>query len=71
MRKTTATSTPATETASPANPPCPKCGEPLFRIPRTLLGRVISLLVPVRRYRCESPLCHWVGHVRGGSRRER
>lgn len=45
-------------------PPCPRCGEPLTRISRGLAGRLISLFKPVRRYRCDSPLCHWSGHLR-------
>jgi DNA-directed RNA polymerase subunit RPC12/RpoP len=38
---------------------CPRCGFPLMRAPRHVLDRIISLIYPVRRYRCRG--CPWEG----------
>jgi hypothetical protein len=40
---------------------CPKCGGPIHRIHRKPLDRLISLYVPVRRYRCHNSGCAWRG----------
>ncbi len=40
---------------------CPRCQNDLSRIHRHCLDHLISLLVPVRRYRCNYPTCRWVG----------
>ena len=40
---------------------CPKCGGGIHRIHRTAVDRLVSLYVPVRRYRCESEACRWRG----------
>jgi small-conductance mechanosensitive channel len=40
---------------------CPVCGGELRRVRRTLLDRVISQFVPVRRYRCKNLDCRWTG----------
>jgi len=34
------------------------------RVERHFLDRVISLAVPVRRYRCVAPRCGWEGTLR-------
>lgn len=40
---------------------CPKCGRDIHRIHRTRLDHVISVFVPVRRYRCTDRECRWQG----------
>ncbi len=42
---------------------CPDCGGRAYRTPRRFLDRLISLLSPVQRYRCESRECRWDGIV--------
>ena len=43
---------------------CPRCGGVAHRIRRELLDRVISVLVPVARYRCPWIGCNWEGVFR-------
>ncbi|GIX28408.1 MAG: hypothetical protein KatS3mg123_2289 [Burkholderiales bacterium] len=43
---------------------CPYCGGPLERIRRRPVDRLLSLLYPVRRYRCFNPACRWEGLLR-------
>jgi len=40
---------------------CPSCGSALHRVHRRSLDRAISLIVPVRRYRCDNRECRWNG----------
>jgi hypothetical protein len=40
---------------------CPTCGGGLRRIHRRSLDRLISVFVPVRRYRCRNNECRWQG----------
>lgn len=44
---------------------CPRCASPLFRSRRRFSDRLLSLLVPVRRYICsaqeDDPACQWQG----------
>jgi len=40
---------------------CPRCGSGLHRVHRHGLDRALSVIVPVRRYRCGNPECHWSG----------
>jgi predicted RNA-binding Zn-ribbon protein involved in translation (DUF1610 family) len=40
---------------------CPRCGGALHRVHRRFSDKAISILVPVRRYRCASPDCGWSG----------
>ncbi len=40
---------------------CPKCDGPIHRIHRKPLDRLISVYVPVRRYRCHQSECNWNG----------
>jgi hypothetical protein len=42
-------------------PACPRCGGPIHRVHRTRLDHLISIYVPVRRYRCHNEACHWQG----------
>jgi hypothetical protein len=43
--------------------PCPRCGNPAFRIPRRAFDRVISLVRPVQRYQCSALECQWCGNL--------
>ncbi len=42
---------------------CPRCGNPIHRVHRNLLDKVVGkLFLPhARRYRCEKPECGWTG----------
>jgi hypothetical protein len=40
---------------------CPLCAEPLLRMHRTSVDRMISMVVPVHRYRCYNLSCNWEG----------
>ena len=42
---------------------CPSCGGPLLRVRRHALGRLLSLVRPVARYRCRRPDCAWQGNL--------
>jgi hypothetical protein len=43
---------------------CPLCGEPVQRIRRRPIDRLLSLFFPVRRYRCVQFRCGWEGTLR-------
>ena len=43
---------------------CPVCGTNLIRTPRRQVDRVVSLFVPVRRFRCQNFSCQWQGNLR-------
>ncbi len=43
---------------------CPVCKGSLYRVPRSFLDRVLSVFVPVCRYRCHSWACGWEGNLR-------
>lgn len=45
---------------------CPRCGRAIGRVPRHFADRLLSLFVPVLRYRCEAPMYGWEGLVRRG-----
>jgi hypothetical protein len=40
---------------------CPRCEGGLHRVHRHRRDRLVSLIVPVRRYRCSNPECRWCG----------
>jgi len=40
---------------------CPRCGSGLHRVHRYWPDRVLSIYVPVRRYRCKNHDCGWHG----------
>lgn len=42
---------------------CPECSDLVYRVPRRLIDRLISLFSPVQRYRCFSPYCTWEGNM--------
>jgi len=43
---------------------CPRCHGPAHRVPRRLTDRLISLILPRHRFRCESWECRWEGTLR-------
>lgn len=45
---------------------CPRCRGNTYRIKRRWQDLLLSLLIPVQRYRCSSSHCGWVGNLRGG-----
>jgi hypothetical protein len=57
---------PAPHAEGPARPRniCPQCQGRLDRVPRGVFDRVLSLFVPLRRYRCRSARCGWEGLLR-------
>jgi len=40
---------------------CPKCDGGIHRAHRRRVDRLVSLFVPVRRYRCSNNQCRWCG----------
>jgi hypothetical protein len=49
---------------NPSNPQkCPRCGGDAYRIRRRLIDRLLSLIVPLGRYSCESFVCNWEGNL--------
>ena len=40
---------------------CPRCGDLASRVNRRLSDRLVSLIHPVKRYRC--PSCDWTGTI--------
>jgi hypothetical protein len=47
---------------------CPHCGDVLRRVRRVLADRLLSIVVPLRRYECYGPGCGWRGVIRVHSR---
>lgn len=43
---------------------CPRCNGYVIRVPRRLIDRVVSLLLPRQRYSCQTTGCHWEGNLR-------
>jgi hypothetical protein len=42
---------------------CPRCHGPVYRVPRRFVDLCVSLLMPVRRYRCGEMGCAWEGNL--------
>jgi hypothetical protein len=42
---------------------CPQCDSRTYRISRRFIDRVISVILPVRRYQCEEHGCRWQGNL--------
>lgn len=54
-----------TDHAPDSNPKrCPMCHGSMNRIPRRCVDLILSLFVPVQRYRCRALNCYWVGNLR-------
>ena len=49
---------------------CPLCAGALHRVPRRWVDHLLSLVRPVRRYRCRDIRCGWTGNKGGASRAE-
>lgn len=47
-----------------AQPSCPECRGATLRIWRRPVDRLSALLMPARRYRCQSLQCQWEGNIR-------
>jgi len=45
---------------------CPACGLGIERIARRWPDRLLSVWLPVRRYRCTGDRCGWHGNLRSG-----
>ncbi len=43
---------------------CPRCKASVFRVSRRLIDLLVSIFLPVRRYRCISMECSWEGNLR-------
>ncbi len=48
----------------PTMPLCPLCGSSVERVHRRFLDRLLSLVRPIRRYRCKGFHCNWEGNLR-------
>lgn len=44
---------------------CPRCGKPLYRLRRRPHERLLSVIYPVKRYKCKE--CGWRGLLRAHS----
>jgi hypothetical protein len=47
---------------------CPRCAGSVERVRRRLIDRIVSVFVPVRRYRCRNDACSWEGNLRSAGR---
>lgn len=43
---------------------CPHCGGRVYKIRRRAIDRIFSLVLDIRRFRCPSSECAWVGNLR-------
>jgi len=43
---------------------CPRCNGELIRVRRRLIDKLLSIVIPVRRFRCVDAGCIWEGNVR-------
>lgn len=43
---------------------CPRCKGAVYRIPRRFVDLLLSVFVPVHRYRCDEMGCTWEGNLR-------
>jgi hypothetical protein len=53
-----------TDIGSPFPYACPECGGPLVQVRRRVADRLLSLLIPVRRFRCSILSCGYEGNLR-------
>ena len=42
---------------------CPQCGSELKRIRRLFSGRIVSIIFPMRRFRCGNSKCGYEGGI--------
>jgi len=58
---------------------CPRCNSAVFSVSRCFVDLLLSVFLPIRRYRCISMQCSWEGNLRderqpkggGGNRQDR
>lgn len=43
---------------------CPRCKGSVYRVPRRFVDLLLSVVVPVHRYRCDEMGCNWEGNLR-------
>lgn len=43
---------------------CPHCNGSVYRTHRRFVDLLMSIFIPIRRYRCDSMLCDWEGNLR-------
>ena len=43
---------------------CPRCNASVFRVSRRFVDLLMSIILPIRRYRCISMECNWEGNLR-------
>ncbi|NMF98247.1 hypothetical protein GPA27_12715 [Aromatoleum toluolicum] len=43
---------------------CPRCMGSVYRVPRRFVDLLLSVFVPVHRYRCDEMGCTWEGNLR-------
>lgn len=43
---------------------CPRCEGSVYRVPLRFVDLLLSVFVPVRRYRCDEMGCNWEGNLR-------
>jgi hypothetical protein len=42
---------------------CPRCNSAVGRIHRRFIDRLVNLVYPIQRYRCQSFICRWEGNI--------
>jgi len=45
------------------HPYCPRCGARVYRVRRLLRDRIVSIVYPVFRFRCDGIDCDWEGRI--------
>lgn len=48
---------------------CPRCNSSVVRIHRRFVDRLVNMVYPVRRYRCQSFICRWEGNIADDAQR--
>jgi hypothetical protein len=43
---------------------CPRCNGSIYRVERRFVDLLVSVLIPVHRYRCGEMGCSWEGNMR-------
>ena len=55
---------PTAHSAASYGPNCPLCNSSTNRIPRRFIDLLLSIFIPLRRYRCRAMRCCWEGNLR-------
>jgi len=61
---TTGTSRPGADGPAPPARTCPRCNGSVYRVPRRVVDRLLSVFVAVHRHRCDEMGCYWEGNLR-------